>query len=49
MKIEHSECSIRYFFMDSCGYDFVIIVKGMRTFVNQIALDCKGTFEDMWE
>ena len=31
-------------FMDCCGYDFVIIVKGMAPLVNQLVLDNKGKF-----
>ena len=33
-------------FMDKCGYDFVIMVKGMKKFVNEIILENKGKFED---
>lgn len=33
-------------FMDKCGYDFVIMVKGMKKFVNKIILENKGKFED---
>jgi len=32
-------------FMDSCGYDFVIMVKGMASFVKNLVLEAKGTFE----
>ena len=32
-------------FMDSCKYDFVIMVKGRGSFVNQQILSCKGEFE----
>lgn len=32
-------------FMDRCGYEFVIMVKGMASFVNQLILEHKGTFE----
>ncbi|SCP99642.1 IS1634 family transposase [Anaerobium acetethylicum] len=32
-------------FMDRCGYEFVIMVKGMASFVNQLVLDNKGKFE----
>ena len=32
-------------FMDKCKYDFVIMVKGRGSFVNQLILDKKGTFE----
>lgn len=34
------------YFMDKCGYDFVIMVKGMKKFVNKIILENKGKFED---
>ena len=33
-------------FMDKCGYDFVIMVKGMKKFVNEMILENKGKFED---
>jgi transposase len=33
-------------FMDESGYDFVIMVKGMASFVNQLVLEHKGTFEN---
>lgn len=32
-------------FKDSCQYDFVIMVKGMASFVSQLILDNKGSFE----
>lgn len=32
-------------FMDSCQYDFVIMVKGMASFVEKIILENKGSFE----
>jgi len=32
-------------YMDHCGYPFVIMVKGMASFVNQLVLEHKGTFE----
>jgi len=32
-------------FMDASGYDFVIMVKGMAKFVNQLVIDKKDTFE----
>jgi transposase len=38
-----SKNNIRY--MDSCQYDFVIMVKGMASFVEKIILDNKGKFE----
>lgn len=33
-------------FMDACGYDFVIMVKGMASFVNKLVLTHKGMFEE---
>jgi transposase len=33
-------------FMDGCGYDFVIMAKGMAPFVNRLVLENKGTFEN---
>lgn len=33
-------------FMDHCGYSFIIMVKGMASFVNQLVLEHKGTFEN---
>lgn len=33
-------------FMDENGYDFVIMVKGMRKFISEIVLEIKGTFEE---
>ena len=41
-----SRANIRY--MDQCGYDFVIMVKGMKPLVSEIILEEKGTFEDKW-
>lgn len=32
-------------YMDECGYEFVIMVKGMVSFVKQLILENKGTFE----
>lgn len=31
--------------MDVCGYSFVIMVKGMASFVNQLILENLGSFE----
>lgn len=36
--------NIRY--MDKCGYDFVIMVKGMKVLVNDAVKEVKGTFEE---
>ena len=36
--------NIRY--MDKCGYDFVIMVKGMKAFVNDSIREVQGTFEE---
>lgn len=32
-------------FMKSCGYDYLIMVKGKASFVNKLILERKGTFE----
>lgn len=32
-------------YMDECGYSFVIMVKGMKTFVRNLILEKSGTFE----
>lgn len=32
--------------MDKCGYDFVIMVKGMKVFVNDAIRKVQGTFEE---
>jgi transposase len=42
-----SKGNIRY--MDSCGYDFVIMVKGMAEFVQGLILENKGRFENSRE
>lgn len=33
-------------FMDKCGYDFVIMVKGMKNLVSELILENKGKFEE---
>jgi transposase len=33
-------------FMDRCGYDFVIMMKGMKDLVRELVLEVKGTFEE---
>ena len=33
-------------YMDQSGYDFVVMVKGMSTLVNELILENKGKFED---
>ena len=38
--------NIRY--MDKCRYDFVIMVKGMKSFVNDAIRQVQGTFEYVW-
>ena len=38
-----SEANIHY--MDQCGYAFIIMVKGAKSFVNQLILEKFGTFE----
>ena len=42
-----SEPNIR--FMDRNGFDFIIMVKGCKTLVNELVLRNKGNFEDEWE
>ena len=42
-----SKENIRY--MDKCGYDFVIMVKGMSGLVNGLVLENKGKFENKRE
>ena len=32
--------------MDECGYEFVLMVKGMNSLVDELILDHRGTFED---
>ena len=32
-------------YMDKCGYNFVIMVRGMASLVNELVLEHKGTFE----
>ncbi len=34
-------------YMDSCGYDFVIMVKGMAAFVSDLILENRGKFENI--
>lgn len=36
-------------YMDTCGYDFVIMVKGMNSFVSDLILENKGKFENSRE
>lgn len=33
-------------YMDSCGYDFVIMIKGMASLVSRLVLENKGSFEN---
>ena len=42
-----SESNIR--FMDRNGFDFILMVKGCKTLVNELVLRNKGNFEDEWE
>ena len=35
-------------YMDECGYSFVIMVKGMASFVHQLVSEHKGSFEEEW-
>ncbi len=38
-------CKENIQYMDKCGYDFVIMVKGKASLVNQLVFENKGTFE----
>lgn len=42
-----SKGNIRY--MDSCGYDFIIMAKGMKSFVSELILESRGKFENVRE
>ena len=42
-----SEANIHY--MDRCGYDFIIMMKGMKSIVKDLILTYRGTFEDSWD
>ena len=39
-------CKENIEYMDSCGYSFVMMVKGMSSFVSEMILDRRGSFED---
>jgi len=39
-----SKENIRY--MDRCGYDFVIMMKGMKKYAHNLVMENKGTFEE---
>lgn len=39
-------CKDNISFMDENGYDFVIMVKGMKSFVSELVLEVQGTFEN---
>jgi transposase len=40
-------CKENIQYMDSCGYDFVIMIKGMKSFVSELILENKGKFENI--
>ena len=42
-----SESNIHY--MDRCGYEFIIMMKGMKELVRDLVLEVKGTFEEKRE
>lgn len=42
-----SETNIHY--MDSNGYSFIIMIKGMKQLVRDTVLQVKGTFEEKWD
>ena len=33
-------------FMDRCGYEFIIMMKGMKSLVKELVLEVKGSFEE---
>ena len=35
--------------MDQCGYDFVIMIKGMGSFVRDLIFEKRGNFENIRE
>lgn len=39
-------CKENIDYMDDCGYSFVMMVKGMASFVSEMILSVKGSFED---
>lgn len=39
-------CKDNIDYMDSCGYSFVMMVRGMASFVREMVLEHKGTFEE---
>lgn len=39
-------CKENIQYMDECGYDFVMMVKGMNSLVRELILERKGTFEE---
>ena len=39
-------CKENIEYMDSCGYSFVMMVKGMSSFVSEMVLEKRGSFED---
>ena len=42
-----SEANIHY--MDKCGYEFIIMMKGMKDLVRELVLEVKGSFEEKRE
>lgn len=36
-------------YMDQCGYDFVVMMKGMKAFVRGLLLENRGSFENIRE
>lgn len=42
-------CEPNIHYMDSNGYSFIIMLKGMKPLVKEIVLQEKGTFEEKWD
>ena len=40
-------CKENIEYMDACGYSFVMMVKGMASFVSEMILSVRGSFEDI--
>ena len=39
-------CKENIRFMDRCGYEFIIMMKGMKSLVKELVLEVKGSFEE---
>lgn len=46
--IQRNYVNLSEIYMDKCGYDFVIMVKGMKSFTNEIIKKVKGTCDKIY-